>query len=182
MAALRTHRETVLKSCLSLGSCSRDLHARHYVRRQLGFDMNPSPWGQSLPPMVSYAQNGEDVVLQRAFADSDNGFYVDVGACVPVIDSVTLHFYNQGWSGVNVEPDPEYFAEFVEARERDVNLNVAIGGGSHAVTFYPTDIRGAGRWIHEPPLSKVGGRRYRSSNFHSAGCSPCTRRSEEWIS
>jgi FkbM family methyltransferase len=94
--------------------------------------------------MVSYAQNGEDVVLRRAFADSDNGFYVDVGACVPVIDSVTLHFYNQGWSGVNVEPDPEYFAEFVEARERDVNLNVAIGGGNHAVTFYPTDIRGRG--------------------------------------
>ena len=54
--------------------------------------------------MVSYAQNGEDVVLDRAFAGIRDGFYVDAGASHPVMDSVTKHFYDLGWSGVNVEP------------------------------------------------------------------------------
>jgi uncharacterized membrane protein len=68
------------------------------------------------PPILSYAQNGEDVVLSRAFADQEFGFYVDVGACHPVEDSVTLHFYERGWQGVNVEPDRELHALFLEAR------------------------------------------------------------------
>ena len=32
---------------------------------------------------VSYAQNGEDVVLWRALSHVENGFYVDVGAADP---------------------------------------------------------------------------------------------------
>ena len=48
--------------------------------------------------MISYAQNHEDVLLRRAFPDQDAGFYLDVGAAHPVIDSVTKHFYDRGWS------------------------------------------------------------------------------------
>jgi FkbM family methyltransferase len=94
--------------------------------------------------MLSYAQNGEDVVLQRVFADRGQGFYVDVGACDPVEDSVTLHFYRQGWSGVNVEPDARYHAMLAEARPRDVNLQAAVGSGEGQATFYPTGTRGQG--------------------------------------
>ena len=50
--------------------------------------------------MISYAQNAEDVVLMRAFADVEKGFYVDVGAWDPVADSVTKAFYDIGWSGL----------------------------------------------------------------------------------
>jgi len=97
-----------------------------------------------LPPMLSYAQNGEDVVLRRAFAGQDSGFYVDVGACDPCVDSVTLHFYKQGWHGVNVEPDARLHAALVAARPRDVNLRVAIGQGEGTVRFFPTGTRGHG--------------------------------------
>ena len=48
------------------------------------------------PPILSYAQNAEDVVLSRAFSDQEFGFYVDIGACHPVEDSVTLHIYERG--------------------------------------------------------------------------------------
>ena len=54
--------------------------------------------------IVSYAQNGEDVVLNRVFRGQTGGFYIDVGANEPVTDSVTMLFYLRGWSGVNVEP------------------------------------------------------------------------------
>ena len=36
------------------------------------------------PPIISYAQNGEDILLNRAFRKK-NGFYIDVGAGKPVM-------------------------------------------------------------------------------------------------
>jgi FkbM family methyltransferase len=96
------------------------------------------------PPILSYAQNGEDVVLSRAFADQEFGFYVDIGACHPVEDSVTLHFYERGWHGVNVEPDRELHALFLEARPRDTNLCAAVGRPRGRVAFHPTATRGHG--------------------------------------
>jgi len=62
--------------------------------------------------IVSYAQNFEDVMLARAFPGAE-GFYVDVGANDPDIDSVTRVFYerchaNEALRGqVVVEADAE---------------------------------------------------------------------------
>jgi FkbM family methyltransferase len=98
----------------------------------------------SRPLILSYAQNGEDVVLSRAFADQQFGFYVDIGACHPVEDSVTLHFYERGWRGVNVEPDRELHVLFPEARPRDSNLCAAVGRPRGRVAFHPTGTRGHG--------------------------------------
>jgi FkbM family methyltransferase len=94
--------------------------------------------------MLSYAQNAEDVVLERAFAEVEEGFYVDVGASDPVNDSVTFHFYERGWQGVNVEPDPDDYEQLVAARPRDLNLQAAVGPGEEPLIFYPSDIRGHG--------------------------------------
>jgi hypothetical protein len=46
--------------------------------------------------MISYAQNGEDVLLDRAFPRGVPGTYIDVGAFDPVVNSVTKHFYDLG--------------------------------------------------------------------------------------
>lgn len=54
--------------------------------------------------LISYAQNHEDIMLWRALKSVQNGFYVDVGANDPVLDSVTKLFYDRGWSGINIEP------------------------------------------------------------------------------
>jgi FkbM family methyltransferase len=94
--------------------------------------------------MLSYAQNAEDVVLRRVFFDRAVGFYVDIGACDPVEDSVTKHFYDHGWQGVNVEPDARFHAALAAARSRDVNLCAAVGRGEAPVTFYPGTTRGHG--------------------------------------
>jgi len=87
------------------------------------------------PPMVSYAQNFEDVVLDRVFRDQPTGFYLDIGAWHPTLDSVTRHFYDKGWSGVNVEPVRADWERLVEARPRDVNLNVAVGAREGTARF-----------------------------------------------
>lgn len=77
--------------------------------------------------MISYAQNFEDVTLWRALSGVTNGRYVDVGALHPEIDSVTKWFYDQGWSGINIEPVPEMFAVIEAARPRDINIQAAAG-------------------------------------------------------
>lgn len=76
---------------------------------------------------VSWAQNYEDLYLHRCFAERPTGTWIDVGAWLPVVDSVTHHFSLAGWSGVNIEPIPGYFQELAAARPRDVNLQVALG-------------------------------------------------------
>lgn len=85
--------------------------------------------------MISYAQNFEDVVLNRVFHAVRQGRYIDVGAYDPVVDSVTKHFYDQGWSGVNVEPIARFHEKFVAARPRDWNLNSAVGAAVGTVRF-----------------------------------------------
>jgi FkbM family methyltransferase len=76
---------------------------------------------------VSYAQAGEDVVLWRALDSVDRGTYVDVGAAHPSYDSVTRAFYERGWTGVNVEPQPDFAKALREARPLDRTYQVAAG-------------------------------------------------------
>lgn len=77
--------------------------------------------------MISYAQNYEDVVLMRALGDIGQGFYIDVGALAPEFHSVTKAFYDRGWSGINIEPNPQCQSELMAHRPRDLNLGLAIG-------------------------------------------------------
>ena len=91
---------------------------------------------------VSYAQNYEDVMLARAFAGVERGFYVDVGAQDPRFDSVTKAFYDLGWHGINLEPVEHWHRKLVEERPRDINLCLAAGDHAGAIEFHETDESG----------------------------------------
>jgi len=77
--------------------------------------------------IISYAKQFEDVVLWNVFKDVDKGFYVDVGAADPEINSVTKLFYDKGWTGVNIEPSYQFFHKYLDLRSNDINLNIALG-------------------------------------------------------
>src|SRR5262245_23987709 len=85
--------------------------------------------------MISYAQNREDALLSRAFREQPEGFYIDIGANHPTYDSVTKHFYEHGWSGINVEPG-ETYPQLVRERPRDTNLNLAISNCAGTTTYF----------------------------------------------
>ena len=88
------------------------------------------------PKMVSFADNFEDVLLRRAFPGLTDGFYIDVGAFDPVEHSVTKHFYDSGWRGINIEPNPEPFASLVEGRPRDINLKLGLSNREGSLTLF----------------------------------------------
>ena len=69
-----------------------------------------------------YSQNCEDVLLARCFEGQTTGFYVDVGAEDPIEGSITKHFSERGWTGINIEPVPFFFEKIKKDRPNDINL------------------------------------------------------------
>jgi len=86
--------------------------------------------------MTSYAQNHEDVLLARLFPKGLTGFYIDVGASYPIANSLTKHFYDLGWHGVNVEPAAHPYGQLAENRERDLNLNIGLSDEPGTLTLH----------------------------------------------
>jgi FkbM family methyltransferase len=66
------------------------------------------------------------VMLYRALKGVERGFYIDVGAMDPIVDSVTKAFYERGWRGINIEPVRQWYEKLVLDRPEDTNLNVAV--------------------------------------------------------
>ena len=84
----------------------------------------------------SYSQNFEDVLLNRIFKEKNSGFYIDVGAHDPDELSVTKLFYDKGWRGINIEPIPMSYEKFLNARVRDININVAVSKTEKELDFF----------------------------------------------
>lgn len=84
----------------------------------------------------SYSQKGEDLIIDRLLKNKKRGFYVDVGAYDPKRFSNTCRFYQKGWSGINIEPDTANYEKFLDARKRDINLNIGVGNGKESLIFY----------------------------------------------
>lgn len=104
-------------------------------------------------PFLSYAQNFEDVILWRALRDIKEGFYIDVGAGHPTTLSVTKAFYDEGWHGINIEPDQEMYKLLEIQRPRDTNLCVAAGPKAGVATFWHYD--GLGIVANDPAVREI---------------------------
>ena len=117
-------------------------------------------------PLVSYAQNFEDVLLARVFNQQNHGFYLDIGAYDPEIGSVTKAFYDRGWRGINIEPGP-IFARLAANRPEDINLEIAVTDYTGEVGFIddPSD----------PGLSRLSAPDARATPQRMIACDTLTR-------
>ena len=86
--------------------------------------------------LITYAQNFEDVMLWRALSDIQNGFYIDIGAQDPRIDSISRSFYEAGWRGVHVEPAPSFAEALRRDRPDEQVVEAAIGEGGGRRRFF----------------------------------------------
>jgi len=92
--------------------------------------------------IVSYAQNFEDVMLWRALGHVNRGFYLDIGAQHPIIDSVSRAFYERGWRGIHVEPTLEQAAFLRADRPDETVIQAVVSHEASHVPFY--EIPGGG--------------------------------------
>ncbi len=102
---------------------------------------------------ISFAQNQEDVMLWRALHGVSRGLYVDVGANDPVIDSVTWHFYQKGWRGINIEPVPHWHERLQNVRPLDINLRLAVSTEHGPLILY--DVPGTGLSTIDPQVAEA---------------------------
>jgi FkbM family methyltransferase len=103
---------------------------------------------------ISYAQNFEDVMLWRALSHVADGFYIDIGAQDPVIDSVSLVFYEHGWKGVHVEPTFQYSEKLRLARPDETVMQVAIGSNNSNDTLIFFEFHNTGLSTADPVIAE----------------------------
>jgi FkbM family methyltransferase len=88
---------------------------------------------------LSYSQNLEDYHLSIAFTGQATGTYIDIGAGHPIADNVSFWFYERGWHGVVVEPQPKLAALYPRLRPRDVAVTGLIGRECGETDFHVVD-------------------------------------------
>jgi FkbM family methyltransferase len=91
----------------------------------------------------SYSQIHEDLLID-AILNVEKGFYIDIGANDPQHFSNTKRFYDKGWNGINIDPNPKCYEKFIDTRTRDINLNLGISSIRGELQFYE---------LTYPPLS-----------------------------
>jgi FkbM family methyltransferase len=143
-----------------------DVRAR--LRAQLDRVRDALPLGHS---RTSFAQEGEDLILERMFEHQVDGVYVDVGAHHPRRFSNTLLLYRRGWHGVNIDATPGSMDAFKKQRPRDINLEIGVTSAVEERDFYVFD---------EPALNTFDGTRaksldnppYKITGVHKVKCAP----------
>jgi FkbM family methyltransferase len=87
---------------------------------------------------ISYSQSGEDLIVHHIFSSLkiDHPSYIDVGAHHPFYLNNTALFYEAGSTGINIEPDPVLFQEFITHRQKDINLNIGVSDFDEEKDFY----------------------------------------------
>lgn len=103
---------------------------KNFAKRCLSF-ATWDPWVN-----YSWAQEGEDRILDRFFGDQQTGFYIDVGAHHPKRFSNTLAFYKRGWRGINIDAMPGSMRIFDKVRQRDINIEIGVGLESCVLDYY----------------------------------------------
>ncbi len=109
---------------------------RYEIQKPLLLGLQQGTMSYGTGGEVSYAQEGEDLVLRRYLGNKDKGFFVDIGAHHPVRFSNTYLFYKKGWRGINIDAMPQSMKPFMLERPEDINLEVPVSDKEEEIDFY----------------------------------------------
>lgn len=84
----------------------------------------------------SYAQSGEDLMLNVLFSHIKNGIYIDVGANDPYFQSNTQFFYMKGWRGINIDANADSIKLFNRKRKKDINVEALVSNNNDEMEYY----------------------------------------------
>lgn len=87
-------------------------------------------------PKLTYSGEAEDLIIEKFMKHIKKGVYVDVGCYHPKVGSNTYRIFKKGWSGINIDPNPETIRLFNKYRPNDINLNIGISETGETLTYY----------------------------------------------
>jgi len=71
---------------------------------------------------ISFAQFGEDLIINKIFKNISKGSYVDLGSFHPILFSNTFLLYLRGWRGLNIDGNKELVNLCDKVRPLDKNI------------------------------------------------------------
>jgi FkbM family methyltransferase len=119
------------------------------------------PYGRT-----SYAQEGEDLLLERIFSAQSQGFYVDVGAHHPLRFSNTYLLYKRGWRGINIDAMPGSMKVFNKLRPLDINVESAVALENAQFTYHVFKEKALNTCDNELAAQYISGGHKVVSSFH----------------
>lgn len=84
---------------------------------------------------TSYAQGGEDMILNSIFTGVKKGTYIDIGANSPFDQSNTAFFYKKGWTGYNIDANPHAIKRLNSQRKKDCNILALLSDDNAEVNY-----------------------------------------------
>jgi len=94
---------------------------------------------EPLIPLQSYAQVGEDIIIEQLFYSLGVRFpaYLEIGTNHPKFGNNTYKLYRKGCWGVLIEADPSLIPLIKRIRPKDKTLNIGVGevGGKSDAFF-----------------------------------------------
>ena len=104
----------------------------------------PPPPPPPPPPENAYLKRclsveGEDLLIDLYLRRMPPGYYVDVGAHHPFRFSNTFLLKERGWSGINIDPNPESIEAFRQFRPGEANVQALVSDSTEPVTLYRFD-------------------------------------------
>jgi len=87
---------------------------------------------------TSYSQSGEDLLIKLCidFLKLKSPKYLDIGAHHPYYLNNTALLYEEGCTGINIEPNPVLCHYFSRFRKKDTNLAIGVGTHTGEAPFY----------------------------------------------
>lgn len=85
---------------------------------------------------ATFSQYGEDLIVDRLLKPGPEGTYVDVGANHPIAGSNTYRLYTRGWSGLAIDANPNFAADYARHRPRDTFLAEGVSREAATLTYY----------------------------------------------
>jgi FkbM family methyltransferase len=116
---------------------------------------------------VSHAQGGEDMILNTLFSGMKEGQYIDIGANSPFNQSNTAFFYAKGWTGYNIDANPESIEDLNKHRNKDTNILAFVSNTSEVVNynFFKNSLYNGANNAKEIPSELVKQQEVRSITF-----------------
>jgi FkbM family methyltransferase len=106
---------------------------------------------------ISFAQYGEDIVLDALLGHRRDGFYVDVGCNHPTHISNSYRFYLRGWKGIAIDANAEFQPAWSRLRPRDRFVVACVSDEQREVEF---------KIFNSRALSSIDGQRFYDNPDH----------------
>jgi hypothetical protein len=127
---------------------------------------------------VSYGSDAEDLVFLRLrqvlnkIGKSQPGYYVDIGAYHPVDASNTYCLYKLGWSGLNIEANPDYIPLFNELRPRDRTVNIGLSSVEEIRTYHKFSFAQLNGFFDEKRIQEITDKGFQHLGSIDLKCMP----------